>query len=306
MKQYFKLQYRMINRHLTEFGLPPLAGYVLMAMAFAGLSLYLFSKTEFAGYIYILAALAFPLKLCETVRNDFLKACFPDHSYYKVRIIENILVTIPFLAFLLYKMVLVPPAIIMILTILLAFLKIKNQLNITIPTPFYRKPFEFIVGFRNTFYLLLGAWFLAFMAITVGNFNLGIFSLILIFLISISFYSNPENEFFVWIYSLTPGEFLISKIKTALVFSTFLSVPVTIVLCIFFHSGIFVILSFQMLGYIYLTTMVLAKYSVFPNRMNLPQIAIIALSAGFPPLLLGIVPFFCVKAINRVKMLLND
>ena len=52
MKYYFTLQYKMLNRHLKAFGLPPIIGYILAIIFFIGGSVYLFYKTEYAAYIY--------------------------------------------------------------------------------------------------------------------------------------------------------------------------------------------------------------------------------------------------------------
>ncbi len=304
MRKYFLLQYRMANRHLTEFGVNPSLGYVFMLISFVGLSFYLFSKTDFAGYIYALLSLSLTSKLSEANRNDFLKIIFTKSRYYKVRIAENCLSALPFIVFLLFKLEVIPLLIIVLAAIILAFFNFKNQFNFTIPTPFYKKPFEFIIGFRNTFVLIFATWFFAFMAITFGNFNLGIFSLILAFLIFLSFYGNPEDGFFVWIFSLTPRQFLVGKIRTALFYSTMLCLPNALALIAFFHSNILLIIGLQVLCYLYLVTIILAKYSVFPNQMNLPQLIILIISIGFPPLLLVVIPFFYSKSINRLNAFL--
>jgi hypothetical protein len=295
----------MAYRHLLEFGVNPFLGFGLLIFGFVGLSIFLFSKTEIAGYIYPLIALAIISKLSETGRNDFLKTIFNEFAYYRIRIIENSLVALPFIIFLAVKATFIPIAILILSAFALVFVNFKSQLNYTIPTPFQKHPFEFIVGFRSNLVLIITTLFFTVMSIIFGNLNFGIFSLLLAFLIFLSFYGNPENEFYVWIFSLTPHKFLIQKIKTALLFSTILSLPITFSLSVFFYSNIFIIIGLQVLCYLYLTTFILAKYSVFPNQMNLPQLILLALSVGFPPLLLVLIPFFYTKSINRLNALLQ-
>jgi hypothetical protein len=304
MTHYFKLQYKMANRQLTEFGLHPFLGYILLIVGFVGLSVFLFSKTGFAGFIYIFIALSILSRLSETKRNYLLKSTFPDTTYYTIRILENSLAALPFLLFLLVQASFIPFAILTFSAIVFAFVDFKSQLSFTIPTPFYKRPFEFIVGFRNTLLVILGAWFFTIMAITSGNFNLGIFSLLLIFFVSFTFYSIPEPDFYVWIFTLSPLGFLKQKIITALLFSTMLSLPVTLGMSIFFSDKIMVILGFQALCYVYLSATILAKYSVFPNQMNVPQLVLIAVSIAFPPMLLGVIPYFYLQSVNRLKALL--
>lgn len=304
MKEYFQLQFKMTKRKLTDFGLNPIIGFILLLSGFIGLSIYLFSKTEFAEYIFILIALSFLSKMSETKRNDFLKYCFKGTEYRKLRLIENYFIALPFITFLVYEQLFPSVIILIILTSLMAVVNFNSTFNYTIPTPFYKKPFEFPVGFRSTFYLFIFAYFLTIMAVSVGNFNLGVFALLLVFLVSLSFYSKLENEYYVWSFIDRPKGFLIKKIKTGLFYSTILIIPILIVLGIFFFSEKYTLLIFLLLGYVYLITIILAKYSGYPNEMNLPQGIIIGISLLFPPILIGIMLFFYLQSIKRLNDIL--
>jgi hypothetical protein len=44
----------MINRRFKDAGVEPMQAYIILIVAFIGLSAYLFHKTEFASYIYVL------------------------------------------------------------------------------------------------------------------------------------------------------------------------------------------------------------------------------------------------------------
>ncbi len=295
----------MTNRKLTDFGLNPIIGFCLLFTGFVGLSIYLFSKTEFAEYVFILIVLNFVSKLSETKRNDFLKYCFSDTEYRKLRLIENFIIILPFITFLVFKQLFLSVFILTILASLMALLNFKSTFNYTIPTLFYKRPFEFTVGFRSTFYLFFFAYFLTFMAIYVGNFNLGIFALLLVFLVSFSFYSKPEDEYYIWSFITTSKGFLFEKIKIGLVYTTVLSIPILIVLGIFFLSEINTLLIFQLLGYVYLVTIILAKYSAYPYAMNLPQGILIGISLLFPPILIAIIPFFYLQSTKRLNDILG-
>lgn len=295
----------MINRKLIGFGINPIIGFILLLTGFIGLSIYLFSKTEFAEYVFILIALSFVSKLSETRRNDFLKYCFRSTEYRKLRLAENYIVALPFISFLVYEQLFPSVILLTILSLLLASVNFNRTFNSTVPTIFYKKPFEFAVGFRSTFYLFFFAYFLTFMAIIVGNFNLGIFALLFVFLISFSFYLKPENEYYVWSFIDSPNEFLIKKIKIGLVHSTFLSLPILLALGFFFLSEINTLLIFQLLAYVYLITIILAKYSAYPYEMNLPQGIFIGISLLFPPILVGIIPFFYWQSTKRLNDILG-
>lgn len=291
----------MTNRRLKDFGLEPIFGYLLILASFIGLSLFLFYKTEFAQYIYILISLALTSKLSEIGRNDFLKLCFNGKHYKLVRIIENLTSSMPFLIFLIYKQIFIGSVILTVISLILGLSSFKTSLNFTIPTPFYKKPFEFTVGFRNTFFIFPIAYILTFISISVDNFNLGIFSLLLVFLIPLGFYTKPENEYFVWSFALTPKQFIIEKIKTALQFTSILSLPIILTLCFFYYKNIDVLITSYIIGCVFLITIISAKYSAYPNEMNLPEIIIIAISIFFPPLLLVFTPYFYIKATNKLQ-----
>ena len=306
MKEYFLLQFKMLNRKMIDFGLPLLIGYGLLPFVFVLLSNYLFEKTEFANYAYGLFALSFVLKLSEPKRTDFLKSIFNKHNYKKLRILENIIYCLPFTLFLVYKKQFVFSIILNLFVIITTLFNFSTNLNVTIPTPFSKKPFEFTVGFRKTFYVFPIAYFLTYISVSVGNFNLGIFSMLLIGITCFSYYSKTENEYFVWNYNLSSKEFLLEKMKTCLTYFSILSLPIIITLGISFFNQIDILIVFVFLCYAYLTTIIFAKYSSFPNEMNMSKVILIGLSFMFPPILLIFIPLFYSQSIKKLNTILND
>ena len=306
MKDYLQIQFKILNRKIIEFGLPLLIGYTLVPLLFFFLSNYLFEKTEFAGYIYLFIAAAFVSKLSEQKRNDFLKSIFNKKNFLILRVIENIIYSLPFILFLAYKGLFIPLLLICLLSISIVLINLNVNLNYAIPTPFSKKPFEFVVGFRNTFFIFPIAYFLAYISITVENFNLGVFSMILIGITCLSYYSKVENEYFVWNFSMSPKEFLLEKLKTCLTYFSLLTLPILIALGIFFFNEIDLLIVFFLLCHVYLVTMVFAKYSAFPNEMSISQVILIAGSFIFPPILVVVIPLFYSQSIKKLNTILND
>ena len=297
----------MTKRTLSD-GLLPITGYLFALFilpVFIWLSMLLFYATTFAPYVYVFIALYFTSKLSEIKRNDFLKICFGNGRYRKIRILENLIIALPFVIFLVYKQQFYPIIFLVATAVLMALLSFKMTCSITIPTPFHKKPFEFTAGFRNTFFMFIVAYGLAIIAVTVDNFNLGVFSLILIFLTVLSYYLKPENEFFVWSHSFTPVKFLVEKIKTAFLFSFYLCIPVLILLGVFYFENLGILLLVTLSGYLYLTTLILSKYSAYPNEMDLVQAIIISVCLVFPPMLIVVIPFFANKSVNKLKEFLK-
>lgn len=306
MKEYFQLQIKMLNRRMIDFGLPLLIGYTLLPFVFILLSNYLFRNTQFSNYVYGLVALSFVSKLSEPKRNDFLKSIFTINKYRNLRLIENIIYCMPFTLFLVYKKQFIFSIILNLSIIIVTLFNFSTNSNVTIPTPFSKKPFEFTVGFRKTFYIYIIAYVLTYISVSVENFNLGVFSMLLIGLTCFSYYSKIENEYFIWNYNLSSKEFLLEKTKMCLINFSLLSLPIIITLAICSYNEIDILIIFFLLCYAYLTTIIFAKYSSFPNEMNISQGILIAMSFVFPPILVIFIPLFYTQSIKRLKQILDD
>jgi hypothetical protein len=305
MKEYLQLQFKMLNRKMIDFGLPILIGYTFLPLIFILGSNYLFTKTAFANYLFGLLALTVVSKLSEPNRNNFLKSIFSKKKYRNLRVLENIIYCAPFTLFLIYKKQFIFSLLLNLAVIITALFNFGTTLNITIPTPFSKKPFEFTVGFRKTFYMFPIAYFLTYISISVGNFNLGVFSILFMALICFSYYSEIENEYFIWNFKQSSKEFLLDKTKTCLTYFTLLTVPSIISLSISFYNEIAVLMILFILCYAYLLTIILGKYSAFPNNMRLPQGILILMSFAFPPILFVVIPLFYSQSIKKLNTILK-
>lgn len=305
MKSYFSLQLKMLARHLRGKLINPWLAAVLAPVIFVGISRYIFEQVAYAEYLYFALALSLIVKPAEAQRNDFLKSIFSAQHYRLIRIGENALLVLPFCAFLLYQLMWELGLLLLILSTSAAIFSLRSKMKFCIPTPFGKRPFEFSVGFRQSFLLFPLTWFLVFMAVSVGNLNLGIGAMMLCFVICMYYYTNPEKEFYVWIFAASPKEFLQEKIKTAVLFSFLLSLPVAVALGVFFTKDLDIILLFLLLGELYLLGVILAKYSAFPEKMNLSHGILIGMSIWFPPLLLAVIPWFYKQALNKLKPILQ-
>lgn len=295
----------MTDRRFKDTGFEPLIVYVILTLGFFGLSIYLFKKTEFAVYVYLLFALTLIGKLSETRRTEFLKICFGDTQLKKVRITENLIHSTPFFVFLLYKQLFLFAGLLLALSATLALVNFRTTLNFTIWTPFSKRPFEFTTGFRNTFYLFFAAYTLTFIAVQVNNFNLGIFAMLLVFATTLSYYTKPENEYYVWTFSHNPRQFLFSKIKTAILFCSLLALPIALILSIFFYQNIGLILLFFIVGWTFLIAIIVTKYSAYPDEMNIPQGILLAICLWFPPMLIVLIPYLFQKSEKQLSSLLK-
>ena len=305
MNYYFHLQYKRLNRKIQEIGLPPILGYLSAAIAFLAFSNYLFYKTIHAKWLYLFFYVLIVLQLGEGTKTNWLHALFPKSDYLKIRVIENSLFALPFVLYLLYEQAYFIIGILLITAILFAFLRTNQSLNIVLPTPFKKLPFEWIVGFRKSFLFILPIYFLLYKGWEVGNYNLGLATIGGLFLVGISFYFQPESRYFVWIFSSDTSSFLWDKIKIALLGVSILIFPAIIIMLIGFPIQLIPLAITLLLGYLFLVATVLAKYSAFPNEWRLPQILLMGLCFSFPPLLFVVIPIFYNQARKRLSTLLK-
>jgi hypothetical protein len=305
IQQYFSLQLILLKREIIDFGLNPFIGLIISTAGFYGLSFYIFSQTEYANYCYVLFAVIILFKYTETNRNDFIKFNFPSRTYYKIRVLENLITVTPFLIFLCFKKDVYRALLLILLSALFSIIHTKKMNTVAMPTPFYKRPFEFLVGFRNYFILLIFCYMLTGISVFFTNFNLGIFSQILIFLICLTFYSQTENQFYVWVYKLKAKAFLIDKIKIGFLYTTIISLPITLALFYFFRENVRVIIAIQVLGYCYLLAMILTKYSCYPQKISVPQGILFAIGILMPPSLLILIPLLYNKSHKQLKEILE-
>ncbi len=305
MRNYFLLQYKMINRHIKAFGMAPVLAYVLVVALFVGMSILLFERTQWAGYIYAFLAVSLVYSLSAQKRNDFLKTIFPLGRYRLLRWLENSIIILPFLLFLLYKQAFVVALVVVLFSSALSVFNTRMTFHFSIPTPFGSRPFEFAIGFRKTFYLFPLAYYLGCQSIQVHNLNLGVFAILLMGFVVLFYYAEPENEYYVWSFSKSVNGFLIYKIITAYLFFSALVLPIILGLVFFFTSQLLLVVLAVLLCYLYLLTMILARYAAYPNTMSVLESTFIVIGFLLPPTLLGIIPFFYFKSLQHLKPILN-
>ena len=305
MKFYFHLQFSRLKRHIKDAGANPIIVLIILPILFILGSNQLFLKIDYAKYIYMFIALATVNTNGNVKRNNFLNNIFKVALYREIRIIENVIFAFPFVLYLIYQQHFAISLSTLIISILLSFFNNNSSLNLVIPTPFYKRPFEFVIGFRNTFWIFIISYGLTVISISVDNFNLGVFGLIITFLTCMGFYSTVEPDFYVWIHSQKVKKFLFSKLKTILLFSFGLSLPIVVSLVMFYPENWWLIIIFEILGLLIIIINMLGKYAYFPSEINIIQALAIIFSVLFPPLIFIVLPYFFTKSINNLSRILK-
>jgi hypothetical protein len=241
------------------------------------------------------------MKSSDDKLTDFLSSQTSKITAYILQTFIKLITALPFLLSLFYYTENKFSA----LLLALAFVPFSSpsikMKHLVLPTPFAQFPFEFIVGFRKSFVFFIMAYFLSVAGVVVHNSNLALFSIALVFMTCINYYSVVEDEFHVWVFSLTPRQFLNQKLYAALRNAIVLVLPILIISLPFFFLDFLYFLLMVFVSALFLASIVFAKYSAYPNNMHLLSGLSIALCLSFPPILILILPYFYKKAIQSLS-----
>lgn len=305
MRVYFRIQWKILNRHIAEAGISTILAWALIALTFVGGSVFLFANYKYAQYAYLMPPVFFCGRLSEFKRREFLKTCYGVNQSTKIRLIENLIISVPFMVFLaVFQHFLVVFLLVFIVSVL-SYSEIKGNFRFVMPTPFQKKPFEFVIGFRSSFYIIFLTIALSIIAAVVDNLNLGLFGLAVGFLTTLSYYSRVEDLTYVWAHSKTPERFLFEKIKTALWFNILLHLPTTLILSYFFFDNIFIILVLWGVASLSILYAIVIKYASFPKQLGVKEAVIISICVMFPPLIIVAVPFYYFQSLKSLSKVLR-
>lgn len=296
LKYYFSLQCKRIYRLLQSTGIHPIIGGGVLLGLFIGVSYLLFQRIAYASYLYVLTAWSTANLLGEMHRNDFLKNTYSKANHQKIRLLENLILVTPFVCFLVYQQAYLESLILYFIGGMSAYFNQINRFRWVLPTPFYRFPFEFTRGFRQSYWVFGLCYALATISVNIGNFYMGAFSLILTLSTCWSFYAKPEPNFYVWIHAETPSSFLWKKIKIALFYTALISLPLLLALSLVFPEKAYVLLIFEAGGILYLIALLLGKYAYFPAEINISASVLLTISLFFPPFLIFLIPYLYFKS----------
>ncbi len=305
MKFYFSLQYKRICRHIQAAGINPYLGLILILLLFFALSYAFFEKVPYPQYIYPFLAWSVVNAFGGIQRNEFLKNCFSEENFRQIRLTENLIAVTPFFLFLIYQQQYLLALSIHPIAAGISFFNKVNRFQVVMPTPFYKYPFEFTVGFRQYYWIFGITYLLTIISLVVGNFNIGAFSLLSVFLSCLGFYSKPEPLFYIWTHAATPAQFLKQKMGIAVLYSLLLSLPIFISLLFFYPENARIILLFEGLGMVYIFTVLLGKYAYYPSEVNVIPMVLISLSIFIPPISLAVIPYFYFKAKQNLQSILT-
>lgn len=270
-------------------------------------SFFLVRKAEhFSTVIFFIALLTVFKHNANYHINELNNILFTKKDLIKIKLIENLGLSFLFVVILLSGLKLYFAFTTLAFSLIISFIKLPKFNSFTLPTPFYKNPFEYLIGFRKYFPLLIIIFTITVISYLVDNYNLGIACILFLYLTLSSFYFFLEEKFYVWIFDYDSKEFLFKKLKTGLKYSFVLSTPIWIYLFSIYPKMWYITLMFLIIGNLYLTISILLKYSNYPHQMEIIWMLVYITGIFLPPILLFILPFVFRQAVKSLNLIFND
>jgi hypothetical protein len=305
LTSYGQLQFKLLNRQFRDIGLAPLIAYALILAFVIFASIRLFDQYSTAPFILMTTGAYCVSILHMKRRNYFLKNLLSRKQYVILRFVENIMVSLPFAIVLMANGYFLFAIGFCMVAAALSTLNLPEWLQKTIPTPFYKFPYEFAVGFRNTWWAITILYAVGIIGIVVDNSNLSLVVMGILGFCVISYYGTAEPTYYVWVHAKTPQQFLWYKFKIALQYYTVLLLPYVAMCSLFFWDDVLLFVSVAIVAIFYLAALLLVKYTNYPEQPHLGNGILFACCIGVPPLLLLFIPYFYSITIKKLSVYLK-
>jgi len=302
---YFSLQIKRLKRYIQSLGIPVLLGLLLLPLLFGALVYGVYLKLPEPSWCLTGLFLLALLQMASRKRLDYLTTLFEKRDYIQVRLIENVLVAIPFMLVLFFMQSWWQLLALFALIAGLAVWKGTGMNQSRFPTPFSKLPFEAVQNFRKTWWVHPLLYVVLWQAMLVQNVNLAVALLFVGVLSSAAAIVQPEPAYFVWVFNKSSSRFLLYKWWNVFLSSALSNAPLTIALLIFFPAAFSLIVGVFAAAQLLLAAVLFGKYSCFPRELGLLESIILGLGFWLPPLMAICAAFFYRKAKNNLKTLLS-
>lgn len=282
MWYYFKLRLKTTVRFGKDIGLPIWISFILFSLIF--FSLYSLSQKHptYAPYGIIYIGWVTIYSNSSTQHVNFLKTIFSYKNFITVRFLELTILLSPLLIISIFSYSWWTLLLLLLLILISTFSKGLNLSYKSIPTPFSKKPFEFIIYFRKAWLLFVLLYLVAGIGLYVSNPNLCMFILAITYLTSLQSYNEMEQENILWNYSMKPRKFLVHKIKRGILQISQLALPLLLVISFFFPENLLWHLAIWGLSCLSLILIILVKYALYPRPIGIMEFFLIAFSTFIP------------------------
>ncbi|RJE70421.1 hypothetical protein [Reichenbachiella sp. MSK19-1] len=295
---YLLLQTKRANRYVREAGIHPMVIYVLLIGVFAFVSLLLLEQVEHGQMIYV----GLGVFVVSAIKpNERFLMQMAHRQVFWIRVFIGLILTVPFVLFLGFYGGYLEIGGLLVMTWLLSVKSFSPVFSSrVVPTPFAQRPFEFMIGFRRSYLVLVLSFTLSLVSVYVDNFNVGLFSLSVVLLLILGFYSYTEPRYYVWNFAGSAQQYLRQKLCFLLINTMILIVPICMVLFIGFSEMYLGVVAVVVLGLLYIILAMLIKYAYLHRGLDVLKSILFVCCLFMPPLLLVLIPLIYAKALKNV------
>jgi predicted histidine transporter YuiF (NhaC family) len=304
MKYYLGLQWRMWCRHMVAFGLSPWVVVIIAPVLFWVGSEYIWRKLAAPQYIYSSIGVLVAWTATTEKRNEFISTIFTQSDYTVLRMVEHVIMLLPFSIFLCAKSQYICAASILVIGMMMHMHIGRSWTWPTVPTPFGRYPYEMTVGFRRSWWLILSMYALIAWGLWIHNHNLSLFGLMVIGLITSTYYLYTEPVYFVWIHAMKEDRFITHKLSVGMWYQAWLVWPAAFLLLALAPDIRWLCIGVMIGSALYLATCMLVKYTCYPMEVNLVYSFLLMICLFIPPMMLIALPFIYQRARYKLNHIL--
>lgn len=300
IRYYFQLQFKMTLRKIREFGMHPILAFLLFAIAGIILHYTLLTKLNYSDWIVFLVPILILFSFSNPKKLEFLLIHLNKKSFYGIRILENTIISLAPVIYLLWNHSFGKGMILLLITIVVSFFSFQIKSQKVFPTPFTRFLYEYAIGFRKTVLIYPLSFLILILSFKTGNHYIGVFAWLVLMFTTLSYYSYPDDEFYIWNSRLSVRGFLFNKIFQGLYYTTMISIPFFIVFLFFTEVEIIILIVLQFVIFLLQISILLSKYASHPRMIHIPYSILTIVCILFPPMFLFFIPYLFTKAKNKL------
>lgn len=312
---YISLRLKQFWRFFRFNQFHPVLGAILAVAIFAAVSFVWFEKVPYSGWSFSGIAFLLLMELQAANSNKFLAQHVTRQVYFKSKLVENMLLILPFLVTLILKHEYIPATVLSIITFPYSRynFKIARPKLRALKSPYPAHSLEWHNSFRSFVIVYLLHVLLLVPGIISHNFYVYMvpFFLLLFFLNTV--YAVLEDKSYIWLYRNSASSFLFKKAKT-MATSYFSTVTLFLISgLVFYPSQIGMLALCTIAGFICLLGSIFIKYHFYPGEfvIQISQLVFMGITLGGlanPSLFLLSVlmlVFSYFRARNRLKSILQ-
>ncbi len=312
---YLSLRLKQFIRFFSLNSVNPVIGIAILSLIFLALSATVFQKISYAPWVYAAIAAAALVELQNNKMNAVLKQQVKREVFFKTKLLENIMLMIPFVSFLLVKQSWIQALLLMILVVpysYYSFGRPKTKM-IALPSPYPKHVFEYNSAFRVYVLAYLLHLLLLVAAVISGNFYVLLVPFFIILFFMQTVYGIPEDASYIWLYRCSSASFLKKKIWALTKAYTLTILPFVLTGLVFYSAHFAMIGLCIAVGYISMIGALFIKYHFYPSAfiIQLSQILFFGscmVGIAVPPVLLVIILFLLFsyyRAYKNIKYILQ-